>query len=236
VHADRIVRFRADAAVDYRFDDLRWFEGPSLTHLRFRWNDGRRLDLTAEEWPVREIGEAVVARAVPGMVERWNRQLAAGEILVFRPAHLVTIRFLVLAVLFLGLGGYFLYRLNLHGVQERYRRFVTPVLLIGAGLTSLVRMGQARGGMFISGEGVRRRSADPVIPWQGIRRLAVRPGEVSLEFLDGSKPITLSALSRNYPACFALLGDHVPEAAVDPPPQGSGGPQDPGWVDPSGSR
>lgn len=213
IREDRLEKVWGKRMEAYPLDELEWIEGPSLTTLTLKWYDGRKLRLRTEVWPVQEIGEALVSRAVPGMVRRMTERVARGEVVEFRPAAALLVRSVAAIVLGLGVPGLFLYQATM-SKGFRFRGLGVTVVLAGAGLTALVQWGRTRGRILVESAGLRSRKQDPVVPWDDLW-MDVRTEGLRLERGDGGKPIVLGSLARNYPVCVAFLSTRV---QVAPPP------------------
>jgi len=219
IHADRLEISRGGKPEAVAFDALDWIEGPSLAfmqqdeglilgspyHLKLKPRGGALLTLKNEEWPVREIGKALVERAVPAMVAKMTDRIEAGGSCEFRPANLMALRLLFLGTVCLALGGAMLVSwATTSRIEKRIKPLGFSLFLVVTGGMTIRAASRARGGVCLEMDGVRRRTSEPIIPWERISAMKTAAGETTLE-IDGEQPIVLGMLVRNYEACVSML-------------------------------
>jgi hypothetical protein len=217
IHLDRIEVGSAGTPEVFRFEDLEWIEGttlaarmkgvlkPSGVLIKLRRKDGRMLSLAIEEWPLTEIAQGLLELAVPAMTRTLSRRIDAGETVELRPGTFAALWYLLVGIAFVSGGGFLLYSWwRKKQADESYRILGLPVFLMLTGISALCMVGRARGGLLISGTGVRRSRGDDVIPWEAIRQLHVLPDSFRIETQEG-KALSVGILARNYEACLALI-------------------------------
>jgi hypothetical protein len=222
IHRDRLEVSGGSASRIFRFEDLEWIEGagvaaslpvikPSGYVMRLRDRDGTVLPLGVDEWPVKEIAQGLLDRAVPVMTRVFNARIEAGEAVDFRPGFLQSLRFLATGVLFTGTGAYLFFRWGeLIRTEKTFRTVGLPILLVLTGTSALVMVRKARGGILIDRDGVRSRSSGERVPWGEIERLRLLPDAASLETQDG-RTFTVGTFARNYEVCVSLLRSRIKE-------------------------
>jgi hypothetical protein len=219
IHDDRLEVLFGNTPEIFRFQDLEWISGPSLAHvsqaptlalnrsfeLNLKRPGARPLKLQVEEWPVKEMAKVLLERAVPVQVQRLEARLEAGEIVDFRPSPFLALRYLITGMV-CSIGSALLWYAWWQKIrtEKSVQVFALPLLLAVAGVSALFMVPRARGGVWVSRDGLRKQKGGSLIPWTKVAELQVLPDAVDIRIDDGST-LTLGMLARNYDAGLALL-------------------------------